>query len=82
MSKQVKEVLWEQKVWHDNVMTRFEPQEGFENLVFTGKTNRPLNASNIKYLVNYLIGKINRQNPESEFAHLSLCLRAANFTSI
>ncbi len=76
MSKQAKEVLQEQKAWHDDVLTRFQPQAGFENLVFTSKTNHPLNASNIKDSVNYLIGKINRLNPASEFAHFTPhCLR-------
>lgn len=76
MSKLVKETLLEQKQWHDNVIERFEPVMGFEDLVFTSKTNRPLNASNIKDSINYLIDRINRKNVDIEFEHFTPhCLR-------
>ena len=76
MAKQVKEVLQEQKTWHDNVLINFQPLTGFENLVFTSRTNHPLNASNIKYSVNYLTDKISRVNPVNGFAHFTPhCLR-------
>ncbi|MCD7864330.1 MAG: site-specific integrase [Lachnospiraceae bacterium] len=76
MSKLVKEVLQEQKAWHEDVKTRYSPQKGFEDLVFTSKTNRPLNAANIKDSINYLVAKINVQNPTQEFKHLTPhCLR-------
>ncbi len=76
MSKLVRETLLEQKQWHDNVKKRFKPVVGFEDLVFTSKTNRPLNASNIKDSINYLIDRINRENIDIEFAHFTPhCLR-------
>jgi integrase len=48
MSKQVMEILQEQKAWRDKVNSRFKAQSGFENLVFTSKTNHPLHESNIR----------------------------------
>ena len=44
--------------------TRFSPREGFEDLVFTSKTNNPINAANIKDSINYIVDRINRENPE------------------
>lgn len=76
ISKQVKEMLLEQKQWRDNVMKRFEPTLGFEDLVFTNKTNYPLHASNVKDSIYYLINKINKENPDIEFEHFTPhCLR-------
>lgn len=76
MSKQVKEALAEQKKWHDSVSSRFAPRKGFENLVFTSKTNNPIHASNIKDSINYLVDKINSKNPELELKHFTPhCLR-------
>ena len=42
----------------------FLPREGFEDLVFTSKTNNPINAANIKDSINYIVDRINRENPE------------------
>lgn len=39
-------------------------REGFEDLVFTSKTNNPINAANIKDSINYIVNRINRENPE------------------
>lgn len=76
MSKQVKEVLQEQKAWHDGILTRFQPQAGFENLVFTSKTNHPLNASNIRTAILYLVDRINEVNPAEKFERFTPhCLR-------
>lgn len=44
--------------------TRFSPRERFEDLVFTSKTNNPINAANIKDSINYIVDRINRENPE------------------
>ena len=41
--------------------TRFSPREGFEDLVFTSKTNNPINAANIKDSINYIVDRIHRQ---------------------
>ena len=46
------------------LLTRFSPREGFEDLVFTSKTNNPINAANIKDSINYIVDRINRENPE------------------
>ena len=76
MSKLVKEILQEQKEWHDDVNTRFAPRKGFEDLVFTSKTNRPLNATNIKDSINYLVARINAERPKERFEHFTPhCLR-------
>ena len=76
MTKLVKETLMEQKTWKDNVNDRFEPQPGFEDLVFTSKTNHPLHTANIKDSINYLLKKINAENPEINFEHFTPhCLR-------
>lgn len=76
MSKSVKEVLQSQKDWHENVAIRFQPQQGFENLVFTSKTNHPIHESNIRDSIDYLINRINAQNPAKEFKRFTPhCLR-------
>lgn len=76
MSRQVKEVLQEQRAWHEDVATRFQPQQGFEDLVFTSKTNRPIHESNIRSSIDYLVDRINAQNPTGEFERFTPhCLR-------
>ena len=70
MSKSVKEVLQTQKDWHENVAIRFQPQQGFENLVFTSKTNYPIHESNIRNSIDYLINRINAQNPKKSLNDL------------
>ena len=44
--------------------TRFSQREGFDDLVYTSKTNNPINAANIKDSINYIVDRINRENPE------------------
>ena len=44
--------------------TWFSPREGFEDQVFTSKTNNPINAANIKDSINYIVDRINRENPK------------------
>ena len=76
MSKQVKEVLQEQRIWHEDVTTRFQPQQGFEDLVFTSKTNRPIHESNIRSSIEYIVDRINAQNPTEKFERFTPhCLR-------
>ena len=67
MSKQVMEILQEQKAWRDKVNSRFKAQPGFENLVFTSKTNHPLHESNIRTAIRYLVNRINTENPAQTF---------------
>ena len=53
MIKKVHDVLIYQRTYHKDIATRFSPREGFEDLVFTSKTNNPINAANIKDSINY-----------------------------
>ena len=64
MIKKVHDVLIYQRTSHKDIATRFSPREGFEDLVFTSKTNNPINAANIKDSINYIVDRINRENPE------------------
>ncbi len=76
MSKMVRETLQEQKAWRDGVNARYEPQKGFEDLVFTSKTNRPLHESNIRGTILYLVDRINTENPAEKFERFTPhCLR-------
>ncbi len=76
MSKQVMEILQEQKAWRDKVNSRFKAQPGFENLVFTSKTNHPLHESNIRTAIRYLVNRINTENPAQTFEVFTpQCLR-------
>lgn len=64
MIKKVHDVLIYQRTCHKDIVTRFFPREGFEDLVFTSKTNNPINAANIKDSIDYIVDRINRENPE------------------
>ena len=64
MIKKVNDVLIYQRTYHKDIATRFSQREGFEDLVFTSKTNNPINAANIKDSINYIVDRINRENPE------------------
>lgn len=61
MIKKVHDVLIYQRTYHKDIATRFSPREGFEDLVFTSKTNNPINAANIKDSINYIVDRIHRQ---------------------
>ena len=65
MIKKVHDVLIYQRTYHKDIATRFSPREGFEDLVFTSKTNNPINAANIKDSINYIVDRINRENPDA-----------------
>ncbi len=76
MTKQVREVLQEQKLWQESLPEDSVSLEGFESLIFTSKTYRPLHTANIQDSINYLVKKINRQNPEIDFKPFTPhCLR-------
>lgn len=76
MTKVCREALLIRKSIMEQVSSRHKPQKGFENLVFASKTNRPLNHSNIKTAVNYIVDRINRKNPNLNFEHFTPhCLR-------
>ena len=65
------EILVYQQTCRKDIATRFSPREGFENLVFTSKTNNPINAANVKDSINYIVARINRENPDQFFEHLT-----------
>lgn len=67
MTQKVYDILLIQKDRRANIATHFEPREGFENLVFTSKTNYPINASNIKESINYIVDRINREHSDEDF---------------
>lgn len=71
MTQKVFDALSVQKVRKDNIATLFAPREGFEDLVFTSKTNNPINAANFKESINYIVARINREHPETYFEHLT-----------
>ena len=76
MTKHVKEVLHEQRKWQNSHVSDGVPLKGFEDLVFTSKTNRPLHTANIQDSIKSLIRKINKQNPEIDFEPFTPhCLR-------
>lgn len=43
------------------------PLEGFENLVFVTRTNKPVNPSSVRKAINTIVEKINRENPDKHF---------------
>ena len=76
MTKQLKEVLIEQRNWQPSLPIGSTPLKGFEDLVFTSKNNRPLHTANIQDSIEALIKKINKQNPEINFKPFTPhCLR-------
>ena len=71
MTKKVYDILVIQEKRRADIATHFSPREGFEDLVFTSKTNYPINAANVKESINYIVDRINRENPDSFFEHLT-----------
>ncbi len=63
MSVEVKKVLEEEKKVRLSKDQKFPPQEGFEELVFTSRWNKPLNTPNIIGSINQLVDRINLNNP-------------------
>lgn len=71
MIKKVYDVPVYQHTYRKDIATRFSFREGFENLVFTSKTNNPINAANVKDSINYIVARINRENLDQFFEHLT-----------
>ena len=67
MTVEVREALLSQQRWKSHVSIRHNPRPGMENLVFCSKTNNPIHESNIRGAIRYLVDKINRENPDSDF---------------
>lgn len=70
MIPEVYEVLQKQKE-KDEQITK-APMEGFADLVFLSKSNSPYSQTNISMMLNYIVDKINQNNPEQPFAYFSL----------
>ena len=75
MSKAVKDVLLVQKEWRNKVSAKYAPQKGFEDLVFTSKTNHPLHESNIRAAIKYLVNRINKTSEKEFEGFTPHCLR-------
>lgn len=67
MTKDVRDILLEQRTRKDRIKSRHNPRVGMENLVFCSKTNNPIHESNIRTAIHYLVNKINRENPSLDF---------------
>ncbi len=67
MSKEVKKALLAQKAWKDRVSIRHNPRPGMEDLVFCSKTNNPINESNVRGAIRWLVEKINRMESHKGF---------------
>ena len=67
MTVEVKDALLRQQRWKSHVSIRHNPRVGMEDLVFCSKTNNPINESNIRGAIRYLVDKINRENPDLDF---------------
>lgn len=67
MTVEVRDALLNQKRWKSHVSVRHNPRLGMEDLVFCSKTNNPINESNIRGAIRYLVDKINRENPDLNF---------------
>ena len=67
MTQKVYDVLMIQKDRQATITAVYAPKEGFEDLVFTSKTNYPLNAANIKSSINYIVNRINYDHKDDEF---------------
>ena len=67
MTVEVRDALLDQKRWKSHVSVRHNPRLGMEDLVFCSKTNNPINESNIRGAIRYLVDKINRENPDLNF---------------
>lgn len=67
MTVEVRDALLCQKRWKSHVSVRHNPRLGMEDLVFCSKTNNPINESNIRGAIRYLVDKINRENPDLNF---------------
>lgn len=71
MIKEVRDVLLEQKERKDKIAVRHNPRVGMEELVFCSKTNNPINETNIRGAIKYLVDKINKENPDLNFEPLT-----------
>lgn len=64
MTKAVKVMLLEQKLTCAKIKNKYDPAEGFEDLVFPSRTNHPQSPSNVRLNLNHLIKKIQEDHPD------------------
>jgi integrase len=67
MTREVRDVLLEQKTWKERVAVHHNSRVGMENLVFCSKTNNPINEANVRGAIRYLVERINREHPDQNF---------------
>lgn len=71
MTREVQNILMEQKLRKERIAIRHNPRVGMEDLVFCSKTNNPINEANIRGAIRYLVEKINKANPNLNFQPLT-----------
>ena len=71
LSLTAKDVLLEQKKVNRKINAEYTAFAGFENLVFTSRSNQPLNVANINTLIRCLVNKVNKSNPDINFPYFS-----------
>ena len=75
MTKNVKSVLLEQKMYDRVINGRHNPSN-LEDLVFVSKTNHPINEANIRCSIKYYIDKVNKSYPDIHMESFTMhCLR-------
>ena len=74
MTKAVRVMLLEQKLTCSEIKNKYDPAEGFEDLVFPSRTNRPQAPSGIRISISRLVKKIQKDHPNFE-AFTPHCLR-------
>ena len=67
MTKEAKDILIRQQIHKNKINARHKAPAGFENLVFTSRSNKPLHESNIRSSFKYYINKINKEHDGLNF---------------
>ena len=76
MTKEVKGILLQQKLRQNRINHFHPPVPGFEDLVFTSKTNRPIHETNVRKQLYYYADLVNEEYPEAGMERFSAhCLR-------
>lgn len=64
----LKKALKQQYEIKQNILKRgYEPQAGFENLVFTTRDNHPLHARGVRLALEQAVGRIRKKYPTLQF---------------
>ena len=76
LTKKAREILLLQKQHLETLNCYYAPTPGFEDLVFTSKTNSPMQGRVVNQTFEYHIKKAAKAYPEINFGHLTMhCLR-------